>query len=834
MRGCRPSVITVEWWIMKSNDVLAGLFDAEILHCKMHGCSIASKYPEFPVSRFGPDLQGVVPDQRQLEKFQVVLVSSRRHPAAPAPAHQHAQPSMALQLPSAHTGVGVGVDQWQASHSLLAVPPTVHTKEKEGGNRPASREITQFRSMVESCELIDLPTHGPQFTWSNKRQGGANITIKLDRALANHAWRTTFPDTAVLVQAALNSDHCPLIIDSEGGKFKGQRPFRFKSIWFRHLECKQTAMTAWAPVATTDATPILFKKMQRCKLIFKRWNKEVFGHVQTKIQNLKGELEDLQGGPIFDGYYSKEQELSMLLNEELEKEEELWRQKSRAYYSNIFQFEGIDHDALQLVLESIQPQISPEVNEALCGIPILEEMQAALTAMAPLKALGPNGLPPAFFQKFWDFTHSDVYDFVCNFFSSGTLPLHCNDTYLCLVPKCSNPESADQYRPISLCAVAVKIISKIMANKLKEALEILISPAQSAFIPGRSISDNIFVAHEVFNYIIRKKKGKQKFLALKLDMRKAYDLVEWEFIEQLLLRFGFASHWVNMVMACLRSVTYRLVINGAVRGCVIPSRGIRQGDQLSPALFILCSQALSSVLEEVYHLKQCLEVYCNASGQAINLKKSTLSFIPNVHVRFRRWFSRVLKIPYGKGPSKYLGLPTIFGTSKAELFHDITDKAGKRFNGWKNRLLSHVGKERGGIGFLLRNHLGQLRLAVSSHHRFSFVIEGEAIAVREGLLEAILEGTYCVMVESDNREFVSYHQDCSKQRPLSICPIVEDIRHIATYLDVCQFLFIPRDANVVADSLARRAQSIANRTVWPNSDPCISVDAVTEDLSLIR
>ncbi|XP_043700051.1 uncharacterized protein LOC122650727 [Telopea speciosissima] len=176
-----------------------------------------------------------------------------------------------------------------------------------------------------------------------------------------------------------------------------------------------------------------------------------------------------------------------------------------------------------------------------------------------------------------------------------------------------------------------------------------------------------------------------------------------------------------MVMSSLKSVSYKLIINGGIRGTVIPSRGIRQGDPISPELFILYSQALSSIistlessgllrgiqvqnrtkqishllfaddcllfsemkLQEVCQLKLCLETYCKASGQAVNLSKSSLSFSPNTPLHFRRWFSRILKISYGKSPSKYLGLPTEFGLSKSSLFKDISEKTGKRLSGWK-------------------------------------------------------------------------------------------------------------------------------------------------------
>ncbi|XP_042504810.1 uncharacterized protein LOC122081684 [Macadamia integrifolia] len=518
-------------------------------------------------------------------------------------------------------------------------------REKEGGNPTEPRDTVGFQNLVDSCELLDLPTHGPLFTWNNKRRGAANIRIKLDRALANQSWRSSFPDAAVYIRSSTNSDHCPLIIDSEGGRFKGHRPFRFESMWFRHPDCKPTAISAWSSPISNTENPPLFQKMEKCIPVFRKWNKEVFGHVQTKIKKLEEELVLIQSGPITDDNQVKEHDLSATLNEELKREEELWRQKSRnqwlqqgdrntsffhlstiqrrgsnrilrlktendawtqsddeiyqvinEYYTQIFHSEGVDQDALSFVLNTIQPKVTEEMNVRLCAVPTMEEVALALKAMGPLKAPGPDGLPPAFFQRFWDFTKEDVYSFTCNFFRTGSLPLHCNDTLLCLIPKCTNPETADQYRPISLCAVVVKIVTKIMASRLKDVMEILVSTAQSAFIPGRSISDNIYTAHEVFNYINKKKKGKQMFLALKLDMKKAYDRVEWEFLEKVLLQYGFSSHWVTMVMSCLRTVTYKLLINGAVRGTVIPTRGIRQGDPLSPALFILCSQALSSVI----------------------------------------------------------------------------------------------------------------------------------------------------------------------------------------------------------------------------------------------
>ncbi|XP_043705870.1 uncharacterized protein LOC122655670 [Telopea speciosissima] len=116
--------------------------------------------------------------------------------------------------------------------------------EKEGGDRSGKGDIAIFRHMVDTCELLELESHGPAFTWNNKRKGAANIRIKLDRAFSNLAWRRTYSEAVVFVKATVNSDHAPLIIDTEGGKAKGVRPFSFESMWFRHPDCKPIAIKA--------------------------------------------------------------------------------------------------------------------------------------------------------------------------------------------------------------------------------------------------------------------------------------------------------------------------------------------------------------------------------------------------------------------------------------------------------------------------------------------------------------------------------------------------------------------------------------------------------------
>ncbi|XP_043694381.1 uncharacterized protein LOC122645101 [Telopea speciosissima] len=677
--------------------------------------------------------------------------------------------------------------------------------EKLGGYLHRHHDVQQFRQVLQGCNLMDIAAHGPSYTWTNRRRGGANIKIKLDRVLCNQAWRRTFEDATAYVRPSIGSDHFPVYVDTQGGKIHGAKPFRFEAMWFSHPDCKAVAQEAWSLHPPGNAGNRIHLKSANVQQKFTKWNRENFGNVQRKIEGLLHELAALQDCPSTDLHHSREQELRSLLEVELDREEMLWHKKSRnlwlmcgdrntkffhastlqrrhrnkflklklpngdwsqaepeifreflSHYQLNFSSEGLDEEALHLVNLSIRPVIDSQTNEHLCKIPDLKEVHQALLAMAPLKSPGPDGLPPSFFQRYWDLNNQ--------------------------------PEGVDQYRPINLCNVVVKIITKILATRLKHTLDKIIAPNQSAFIPDRLISDNILLAHEAFHYINHKKKGQKRFVALKLDMKKAYDCLEWGFIERVLLRMGFDQKFVALVMACISLVSYGLIINGAVRGSVSPTRGIRQGDPLSPTLFVLCSQALSSLLlqaqeaglikgmkirnramplshllfaddsllftevniDEVLNLKGCMDIYCRASGQQINLKKSLLTFSPNTVPKFRRWFSRLLKIPYGSGPKKYLGLPTEFGTAKKGLFREIQEKTYKRLQGWKG-LLSHAGKE-----VLIKSVALSLNTYASSHFKLPE-------AHHRGIRQAVTQFYWGGMDDTHKISWISWNRLCKSK-----------------------------------------------------------------------
>ena len=156
-----------------------------------------------------------------------------------------------------------------------------------------------------------------------------------------------------------------------------------------------------------------------------------------------------------------------------------------------------------------------------------------------------------------------------------------------------------QYRPISLCNVLYKIFSKVLANHLKTILPTIITEHELAFTKDRLISDNILVAFETLHCMHKHNSSTTRFMTLKLDMSKPFDRVEWTFLEDLMTKIGFSEKFITLSMICVKTVTYSILVNGEPKGFIQPSRGIRQGDPLSPFLFLLCTEGLNGLIKHV-------------------------------------------------------------------------------------------------------------------------------------------------------------------------------------------------------------------------------------------
>jgi hypothetical protein len=171
-----------------------------------------------------------------------------------------------------------------------------------------------------------------------------------------------------------------------------------------------------------------------------------------------------------------------------------------------------------------------------------------------------------------------------------------NSTFIALIPKTNKPTTFNDYRPISVCNLCYKLISKIIANRIKPILSRSLSAEQLGFLKGRQIQDAIGTAHECLHNI--KKKKKYKSLILKLDLQKAYDCIDWDLLRMILIQVGFGLQFTNWIMSCVSSSSFVVLINGEATNFFRSGRGLRQGCPLSPLLFILVLEGLSLLLKE--------------------------------------------------------------------------------------------------------------------------------------------------------------------------------------------------------------------------------------------
>ena len=337
--------------------------------------------------------------------------------------------------------------------------------------------------------------------------------------------------------------------------------------------CAAVIKNSWERQAPDNPMGRVEQKLETCKESLQDWNKHSFGNIRRMLQQKKKLLMQAEANSMNGSNHSQVRILRAEVHDLIAKEECLWQQRSKvnwlkagdlntSYFHNranqrnrrnfisklildsgeavveeqksgeafvqYFQaiFQSTNPTGFDSILQGIELKVTPLMNADLTRPFTALEVEQALKQMKPMSAPGPDGMPPIFYKSYWNIVGLDVIDATLSVLNTGIMPPNLNHAFITLIPKTKSPTNLTDYRPISLCNVIYKIISKTIANRLKKILPKLVSETQSAFMSDRLITDNILVAFETLHHLKNKRKGKMGFMTLKLDMSKAYDRVE--------------------------------------------------------------------------------------------------------------------------------------------------------------------------------------------------------------------------------------------------------------------------------------------------------------------
>ena len=528
--------------------------------------------------------------------------------------------------------------------------------------------MQSFSDCLDFCGLKDLGFSGLPFTWCNRRFDGNVVWVQLDRAVASLEWVLKFPAVRLYHLSGLSSDHKPIWLcldDIRKRFFRPNKPFGFEAMWIKDDRCEGAIHEAWDKFSTADLIGNVLLKVSNYQTHLSEWNKKVFGNVQRTLEKKRRELEQAEHVAAWGGGCGRLKELNAEIRRLTDMEDCMWNQRAKVdwlhdgdkntkyfhcrsternkrnyisglenelgfwveeesqiggmlvqYFSNLFTSSNPIN--LDLVLEGVLPVVNDEMNEGLNRPFEPNEVQGTLKQMEVGTAPGSDGLPPLFYKQYWSKVEQEVTSVVLAILNSGIVPSQLNHTFLTLIPKIHSPRKVTYFRPITLSNVLYKIVAKVLANRLKILLPKLISEHQSAFISGRLITDNILIAHETLHHLKSKRASRMGYMALKLDMRKAYDRVEWVFLEKIMLKMGFNVRWVSTIMACIKSVSYSILLNGQPHGHIVPERGLRQGDPLSPYLFLLVTEGMHSLFKKAEENRVIRSVSLCVNGPRIS------------------------------------------------------------------------------------------------------------------------------------------------------------------------------------------------------------------------
>ncbi|GKB85526.1 RNA-directed DNA polymerase, eukaryota [Tanacetum coccineum] len=651
----------------------------------------------------------------------------------------------------------------------------------------APQELSEKKSLWDYlCHVIDnwkgsvivigdfneeVPLGGCSFTWCHR---STSKMSKLDRFLMSESLLIECPNLSAITLDRFLSDHRPILLRESTHDY-GPIPFWFFHYWLEMEGFENFVNEVWreAPVDNSNAMINMMNKLKYLKKKIRVWN-GMRQSPKTRKHVLKQELADLEmiidkGDASSDTLHKRAevvksiQEVDKLCAMEASQKAKIkWAiegdENSKYYHGilnkkrnqlsirgvlvegdwvenpNMVKNEFLNHFKNRFDRpKSVRPMLNMEFPHHLNSMQQLdleaevsnEEIKKAVWDCGVDKSPGPDGFTFGFYKRFWSLIEKDVLAAVKYFFHYSRIPKGCNSSFIALIPKTPEAKMVKDFRPISLIGSLYKIIAKILANRLVVVLGDIVNEVQSAFVADRQILDGPFILNEVLQWC--KLKKKHSFI-LKIDFEKAYDSVRWDYLDDVLRKFGFGEKWCGWIQECLRSSWGSVLVNGSPTEEFQFFKGLKQGDPLSPFIFILVMESLhisfkrvvdagmfnGIVLNSVMHLSHMfyaddavfmgqwstknidtiiyvLKCFHRASGLSINLSKSKLL---GVVVSEDRVVQAANRIGCGvlKAPFAYLGSKVGGNMSRIKSWDEIVDKMVDRLSKWKMKTLSIGGR----------------------------------------------------------------------------------------------------------------------------------------------
>nr|XP_025611899.1 uncharacterized protein LOC112705278 [Arachis hypogaea] len=545
--------------------------------------------------------------------------------------------------------------------------------ERKGGSIGNMNACRKFQRWMCDCNLIDLGYVGSKFTWKGaEREGMERILKRLDRAVANKEWKMMFPDARVETLPRCSSDLYPLLIKTIPARMDiGEKPFRYEIMWETHSEYKEVINDTWK---LGEGLP---QKLNLLTNGLKTWNKEVFRDVFRRKERALRRLNGIQKSPDYGSnqfLYRLEKELTEELEGILKQEELLWLQKSRQLWIT----EGDRNTRFYHTKTLIRRRKNRIV-----------------------KLRNSDGE--------W------CEDIEC---LKGLAIKHFDDLYTEDQQQSFQLNTVLTYPPMESEHLAI-MEAKLKHDEIKEALfgiGSLKAPGEDGY-PTHFFKENWSLVQEAFCSYIR-------YLWLNPEA------IAEDFIRRSLEEFGIPHHLRRIVMSCVESVSYKLLWNGCKLEKFLPTRGIRQGDPISPYLFVIAMDKLSQLIEEkvnegrwkpmtarrqgpaISHLlfaddlllfveastnqmnvvKGVLEEFKLASGFQVNISKTSIFFSKNVTGQTKEEIKNQSGFIEADCLGRYLGAMLTNARKGKEKFKNLIDKVAGKLKGWKSSCLSFAGR----------------------------------------------------------------------------------------------------------------------------------------------